>query len=385
MTVPHRIAFIIDALVLGGAQRSLVALANALAHRGAEVHLITFEAPAPLPPQLRLAPAIQRHALGTHPRESARLLTPLMLLRTHRALRRTIHNLAPTCVVSFLDEVNLMTLLALPRERTTLRVIVSERSFPGVSFKKRYDPLGLLPFVGRAARRYLYPRADSVITLTERGAEFLRSEGLTNVAVIPNPVPPPPPVEHRTEPEQVIVALGRLAPEKRFDRLIEAFAVVAPHFPAWRVRIYGEGPLRDVLTRHIERRQLTDRVTLCGASAAPHEVLARRPVFALTSDVEGFPVALTEAMASGCAVVATDCPTGPGELISHGEDGLLVRSRDPLVFAEALSAIMSSAALRRRLGESAQRITDRFPTDMIFDRWWVEVSAPPLKRECSIQ
>jgi hypothetical protein len=46
---------------------------------------------------------------------------------------------------------------------------------------------------------------------------------------------------------------------------------------------------------------------------------------------------------------------------------------------------MSSAALRRRLGESAQRITDRFPTDMIFDRWWVEVSAPPLKRECSIQ
>jgi glycosyltransferase involved in cell wall biosynthesis len=229
-------------------------------------------------------------------------------------------------------------------------------------------------------RRYLYPRADVVVTLTERGADFLRSEGLSNIEVIPNPVPPPPHNEEVKALEPRIIAIGRLAREKRFDLLIEAFAMIAPSFPDWTLSIYGEGPLRERLEWEISRRHLAGQVELRGGLDSPYAALSSRPVFALTSDVEGFPVALSEAMASGCAVVATDCPTGPRELIAHGENGLLVRPRDAAALAGAFQAIFSSEILRRKLGEGARLITARYPPDMIFGRWWDEISAPPRAR-----
>jgi len=371
---PPRILFVIDALTVGGAQRSLIGVATAAAERGAEVGIVTFRSVCPLPPQLQPDPRIALYSLDVPVQSSPLPLKPLRTLELIVKLRRFIESYRPSCLVGFLEEVNLVTLMALPSMRPSTRVVVSERSYPGFSFTKKGDLFGVARFLGHALRRYLYPRADSVITLTERGAQFLRSEGLSHTTVIPNPVFSPPPASSDIREEQVIVAIGRLAPEKRFDVLIEAFDLLAPHAPGWRLTIYGEGPLRSALTRQISRSNARDRIVLMGPTESPHTVLSSRPIFALSSDVEGFPVALTEAMASGCAVVATDCLTGPRELITHGESGLLVPRRDPEALAAALGTLLTSEVTRRRLGENARRITERYPPPMIFARWWEELT-----------
>lgn len=379
-TPPPRILFVIDALTLGGAQRSLVALANATAARGAAVTILTFRSVTSLPPPLHLHSGITLHSLEVPLPSAPFPVKPLRLYELIKKLRRFIAQYTPTCIVSFLEEVNLVTLLALPPERQAMRVIVSERSYPGMSFLKSYDLLGLVPLFGNALRRYLYPRADTVVTLTERSADFLRAEGLSHSTVIPNPVSAPPPAPTATHDDHLIIAIGRLAPEKRFDVLIEAFELVAPHFPSWRLKIYGEGPLHSRLAQQITRMNAHERIELAGPTDAPLMTLASRPVFALSSDVEGFPVALSEAMASGCAVVATDCLTGPRELITHGESGLLVPRRDPEALAKALGALLSSELTRRQLGTNARRITERYPPAMIFDRWWAEMTAMPREK-----
>jgi glycosyltransferase involved in cell wall biosynthesis len=133
--------------------------------------------------------------------------------------------------------------------------------------------------------------------------------------------------------------------------------------------ILGEGPEREALDARVARHGLGGRILLPGPVAEPGAVLARSALFVLASDYEGFPNALCEAMAHGLAVVATDCPVGPREIVRDGVDGLLVPTGDQAALAAALGPLMGDAETRQRLGRAAAAITDRFASGVIVDRW----------------
>ena len=133
----------------------------------------------------------------------------------------------------------------------------------------------------------------------------------------------------------LIVAAGRLAPWKGFADLIDAMALARADRQV-RLLILGDGPLRDDLQRRIAAHGLVNAVQLLGYVENPLKYFARADVFALSSHVEGLPNVLVEAMMCGCTPVATDCPTGPREVLEDGRYGYLVKPRDPRSIADGI-------------------------------------------------
>ncbi|WP_062209588.1 glycosyltransferase [Streptomyces sp. NBRC 109706] len=183
---------------------------------------------------------------------------------------------------------------------------------------------------------------------TARYASVLGEHG-AKVRCVPN-CSPAPTVPLSTGDSRMIVAAGRLARVKRYDRLIDAFAELAPEFPDWELRVYGRGTERDRLRERIAYHGLHNRARLMGAASPIETEWAKGAVAAVSSDAESFGLTIVEAMQCGVPVVATDCPHGPGEIITDGENGVL----SPLeggskALAEALRPLLADEGTRRRL------------------------------------
>ena len=143
--------------------------------------------------------------------------------------------------------------------------------------------------------------------------------------------------------------MGRLAPQKGFDLLIDAFSRVAGRHPQWSLQILGEGPDRPALERLIDVKGLAGRVVLAGWEPDPSAVLQQGDLFVLSSRFEGFPNALLEAMACGLPSVSFNCQSGPAEIIRDQIDGILVPPEDVPGLADAIDRALTDEALRRRL------------------------------------
>jgi glycosyltransferase involved in cell wall biosynthesis len=219
-----------------------------------------------------------------------------------------------------------------------------------------------------------YRGCDGVVLLTERDrqqyATALHGADSTRIVAIPNAVTPlagdPLPPAHR---RKVVVAAGRLARQKGFDLLVQAFAPVARAYPDWRLEIYGDGEERAVLAAQISAAGLSDVVSLPGPTRHLGEVLASSAVYALSSRWEGMPLVVLEAMSKAAAVIAFDCPTGPRELLSDGESGVLVPPEDVAALERALLRLIQDEALRARLGAGAVQAAAQYDSELIGQRW----------------
>jgi len=215
-----------------------------------------------------------------------------------------------------------------------------------------------------------YPRLDAVTALTEGTAagyrELMGQRG--RVVCIPNPAPQDQ--GQRTALDApVVVAAGSLTRRKGFDRLLEAWARLAPRFPDWRLKIFGSGHGRPDLEELIDKLGVRGSAKLCGHSPRLLEELASASVFAMTSRMEGFPMVLLEAMAVGLPVVAYDCPTGPRDIITDGVDGHVIPNGRTRLLVEALGGLMEDAGRRRRFGAAARENVTRYRIDAIGARW----------------
>jgi glycosyltransferase involved in cell wall biosynthesis len=226
------------------------------------------------------------------------------------------------------------------------------------------------PRLAREIRR-TYGRLDALAVLTEedlRDYGGLLGAGGTTVVRIPNALPELE-GERSDLTRPVIVAAGRLTPQKGFDLLVEAFARVAPQRPGWTLRIFGGGSQRANLRALIVERGLHDDVFLMGPTQRLGAELSKASIFALSSRYEGFGMVIVEAMSKGVPVVSFDCPRGPAEIISDGEDGLLVPAEDVDAFAGALLRLTADEDLRRSMGAAALRAAGRYDAEAIGHRW----------------
>lgn len=349
-----RLALFVSAPRGGGAQRRLSWLAPALAAAGFEVDLVTAAGTARPGAGVR-AVALQVTAADWPWIGDRRgLWVPLAL----PALARYLDEVRPEVLLSTSLPANLTALAAARRSRHRPCTIITLN----LHMRARLASLGRLGrLLARAVRRS-FQRADAIIAISEGVADDARSflgAAAPPVFTVYNPIDAAtvaelacaPPTIPLPEQRPLLVACGKLQPQKDFDTLLRAFALFRRRTPASLV-ILGEGPARRHLERLVRQLELSADVRLPGFVDNPFAIMAAADLFVLSSRFEGLSNVLLEALACGCRIVATDCPSGPRELLADGRYGLLVPPGDPAALAEAMSAALAephdARAARRR-------------------------------------
>ncbi|WP_338676642.1 glycosyltransferase family 4 protein [Streptomyces sp. SCSIO 30461] len=223
----------------------------------------------------------------------------------------------------------------------------------------------------RAEMREHLAALDAFVTVSEGDAAVWRERMPlpdTRILAIPNSVPEPP-VPPSDGTGRTIVAAGRLAGEKQYDVLIEAFGKVVAERPDWELRIYGWGNQGDKLRRLADRLGLYNCVHFMGPHSPIEPEWAKGAIAASTSRHESFGMTLVEAMRCGLPVVSTDCDYGPREILQDGTDGLLVPVGDVEAVAKALVLLIDDEELRRSMGAAAMRNARRFSPERVAERY----------------
>jgi glycosyltransferase involved in cell wall biosynthesis len=363
-----RLSLVISSLACGGAERVMSTMANYLAEKGLDVSLITLDIQEK--DFYELDPKVKRIAIGLM-QESHNVVKALFNnLRRIGALRKAIKSSSPDAVISFVDKMNVLTLLSCIGLFIHNK-IVSERIDPS-----KHE----IGWIWQLLRRISYPLAKRVVVQTESVRRWARSIiPEEKIVVISNPVSPCNNLWEQADSaflslfddrrQRTIVSMGRLSHQKGFDLLLRAFAELTDSFPEWRVVIFGEGNERDRLTCLARDLHVADKVFLPGRVKDAAFLLMQADLFVMPSRYEGFPNALCEAMACGLPVISFDCPSGPREIISDGIDGILVPPEDANALAESIAKLIGDVEQRRMLSQNAKRVTERFGLSRVMDKW----------------
>lgn len=213
-------------------------------------------------------------------------------------------------------------------------------------------------------------RASLLIALTEGDASYWR-QYIKNVRVVPNPVTYYHPDISLTTihtPPFRIICVGRLSAQKRFDRMIDAFSLIADKYPEWHVDVFGSGELQENIQQMIAENGLSHRIHLMPPTHDIYSEYQRSQFFVLSSDFEGFGLVIIEAMSCGIPVVATDCPYGPSEIIDDGKTGLLSKM-DVQDLADKMEWMITHDAERWQMGLNAHQAAARYKMDVVMPEW----------------
>lgn len=352
-----RIALFINSLQKGGSERVMVNLAEYFHSQNCDVILVTQYQREN---EYALSPNIRRIFSEPKPEELTGSRIQNFCMR-FRSLRDIWKNYKPDIILSFLGKNNLMAIATaafLPA-----KVAVSVRGEPTMEYEGR-----LMRFLAKRMFRF----ADGVILQTERAKAFFPKTVQRKSVILKNPLNPMFLTQKQAlQRDNVIVAAGRLDENKNHAMLIHAFAKIAGEYPEMKLVIYGEGELRESLMQLVAEKELTERIMLPGSIDNVAEKIGSAKIFALTSNTEGMPNSIIEAMVLGTPVISTDCPCGgPATLIEDGKNGLLVPVGDAYALADALRKLLSDEELARKISENALKIADELDPQKV-DREWL--------------
>ena len=350
------IALYISSMRKGGAERVIANLAQYLDEKGYHVVLVTthkaeIEYEVPETVKRILSEPDECELQGGRIRN---------FLTRFRKLRRIWKEEKPDVIVSFIGKNNIMAILT--SLGMGIPVAVSVRGEPGEEY---YN--GVLRFLARN----LFRLADGVILQTKRCMEFFPKGVRKKAIILKNPVNPVFFREpYRGEREKTIVAVGRVDENKNHEMLIRAFAGIADEFPEYRLIIYGDGDKRSDLLKLTRELKLEDRISLPGNIDNVADAIYKTRVFVLSSNTEGMPNTLIEAMISGLTVVSTDCPCGgPAELIVHGVNGLLSPVKDVNAMKENLQYVLNDLHRADEMAHEASKTSDIYDVNKVYLEW----------------
>ncbi|MEA5049240.1 MAG: glycosyltransferase [Eubacteriales bacterium] len=336
----------------GGAERVIAQLLNGFSQEGIECVLVTE---CGVPSFYDLHEDIRQIYLTF-----GKTLKASQIPRAYRKLRKIVRQERPDAVLAMPEKVNVWTVLFLLG--TGVPVIVSERNDPHRHPENK---------VKRVLRRFVYPFAKGFIFQTKEAADYFPESIRSRGVVLDNPLDTgriPAPFEGTRR--NVIVAAGRLHEQKNFQLLIRAFARFYKTHHTYSLVIYGEGPEKDALMKTASRLGVAGAVELPGQSRTLLEDINDCAMFVLSSDYEGMPNVLIEAMACGLCCIATDCPIGGvRSLIVDGENGLLTPTGDEKALLAAMTAAADDPALALRLGACAAQIQKRLDEAVVASEW----------------
>jgi GalNAc-alpha-(1->4)-GalNAc-alpha-(1->3)-diNAcBac-PP-undecaprenol alpha-1,4-N-acetyl-D-galactosaminyltransferase len=359
---PSRVTVVSASLYGGGAERVVIDLCRHLRDSGREVMLLTLTGDDT--DAYKAPDGVRRERLEIRRVSRSLFQTIWYSLERAVAVRRKLVSSKPDVVVSFIDRINMLTLVSL--FGTGIPAIVSERIHPG------YNPIER---VWLFARHFIYPLANAVTVQTTEGAEWIRRHmWVKRPVVIPNAVRHLEDLGDRTDEaadsmsRPFVLAIGRLNEQKGFDLLLDAFCRSGLARAGWRLVVLGEGPERPALKQQATALGIADAVTFPGFVEVG-QWLRRADIFVMSSRYEGFPNALMEAMQMQRACISFDCPSGPRDLIENDRDGLLVPPQDVAALSEALQRLAADPALCSRLGAEASKIGERFSAASVYAKW----------------
>ena len=323
-----KIAIFLPNLGGGGAERVALASAADLVGRGHEVDLVLVRAEGALLP---LVPA------GVHVID----LDAPRIVRSFWPLVRYLKLAKPDVIHAVMWPITVLAIIAVWLARGSTDVVVSEQ----VALSRRTAASDWEMALMRWSTRLLYPRVKTIIACSGDAAQALSELSevpQSKIEVIFNPISPPAKIESTREAEVLwggaderLITIGSLKRQKNQKLMIEAFANLRSR-PRAKLMILGEGPLREELMLYAHKRGVASRLIMPGFFLDPWPFLASADLFVMSSDWEGFPLALAEGMCAGLKIVSTDCKSGPAEMLDGGRYGRLVPCGDADALTRAI-------------------------------------------------
>lgn len=355
-----KILFCINSLVKGGAERVISNLANYfIGDNQVAIMTLTNEEI-----KYELDKKINIIKLDKHKTIKNGLIRKITFLpkniRRIFLMRKKIDEVNPDIIISFLPQTSFLVLYN--KKFNNKKVIVSVRNDPKIEYKS---------YIYKILMKKLYPAADGFVFQTSEAKEYFNNILTCESEIIPNPVNPiffcKPYDGHR---KKNIVSVGRLEEQKNFELLIDAFSLISKKYNEYKLIIFGEGSKRKSLEKKIENLNLTSKVFLPGVENNIKEKIYDSAMFVMTSDFEGMPNALMEAMALGIPVISTDCPCGgPRELIVNEYNGILIEKGNLEDTQKGMEKIITDEKFAEKIGENAYETSKKLNPDLINQRW----------------
>lgn len=347
------IMFYINQIYEGGAERVIVYLANWFAQEGYDSILITSVFHER---EYFVSEKVRRIILEPEEKNNGRIKKNIIRIKK---LRKYLKTFTPDILVSFMTEPIVRSFIA--SIGLQHKHIISVRIDPKGGYEKG---------IGWVIGKMLFPFADGCVFQTEDAKSWFPHRLQEKSTIIINPVDECFFMRKRTPIRGRIITCGRLMPIKNQAMLIEAFAEVHQKIPETSLEIYGEGLLRENLQSMIRELQMEDWVSLKGQCKNVDEVLTTAELFVLTSNEEGMPNALLEALAVGVPCISTDCPCGgPAMVIENGVNGILINVGDTKMLTEKMIALLEDKRKARSMGNEARRRAEVFSSKKIFREW----------------
>ena len=283
------------------------------------------------------------------------LYLPKTVIQSYRFIKEEEFDI----IFSFTDNVSIINLLVV---KTFLksRFYISERMDP-------YTNTGKFDWIRRKAFR----AADTIIFQTESARRYFGKEIRNKSVVIPNPIVIDFEEKELIKRDNRIVSVGRLAIfQKRQDLLIDAFSEISNEFSEVTIEIYGDGNDKEYIEELIQDKGLKDRIILAGVTNNVYDSIYNARLFVMTSDFEGIPNALIEAMAMGIPVISTNCsPGGARTLIQNYENGILCKRGDKKKLVEAIRYMLKHPKEAESMAENAKKVRKKYSEELIFELW----------------
>ena len=336
----------------GGAERVIVNLANVFASHGYETLLSTFVGDKCIYP---ISKDVKLHSVS----DMGKNENLLYKLKTISRFRKLIKDERPDVIIAFQFDFNMISIVS--SFGTGIPVIISERNNPRNVPRKK---------ILRVLRKILYPFAEGAVFQTDEAKHYFSKRIVEKSVVICNPVRQGLPEPEKEVFDGRIITAGRLENQKRHDILIKAFASIKDKFPNSNLYIYGNGSKRNELENLIDKMDLGKRVMLMEAVENLPEVMNGASLFVLSSDFEGMPNVLIEALCMGIPCISTDCPCGgPRELINDGENGFLVPVGNIEALAEKMEQLLSDEDMMKNISHNAGLRRDKYSLENIYEEW----------------